>query len=1845
LIQFWESQLDFIFCIYGLSFVLMAVQCLHLSRRDRSLPWGLLAAFGLLHGLLEWLDMLALSLPDGLMFKGLRTLLMAGSFVMLVEFGRRGIQATGFRAPGFWFTLLLLDLAVLGGLSGSLTGLQAACRYALGLPGGLLAGLALARAGQPAEGRERLGLQLAAGVLLVYAWAAGAIPARAEFFPANWLNHATFMATLGFPVQLLRTLCALAIMLGIWLLRGRSYPVTEQEGLLRRSVLPVALVLILGLGWSTTTWRGRQADREQRQKLLAQAQAVAQTIAPEVAASLTFSAADQGRPQFERLRRQLVAYSRGLQQPCLYTLAKRGEQLVFGPESLVPTDPLASSPGTLYENPSRDDFAVFRLRRAQTTGPQTDEYGTFISALAPVLDPQRGEVIMAVGLDLPAAQWQSRIALARLAPLGGMLGLLLLVLGGMMALHWRDELPLPERRRLHHLETLLAASWGLLLTAFLTLLVHAADLHEQRLTFHWLANSQTERVREEIKQLERDLAMVGRYQAGSEEVTSREFATFAGPLARSAPVEALVWVPWVPGSKRPQLRFPPRGPGAPRLDIWEADQQPVALRPHYYPVWHAQPGGANEGLLGFDLGSVAALHPILEECRRTSLTGVYEIRSGEPVGPWQEGLLLLYPVPEAQGLALARVNLQQVLDQGVQAGQGDNNLVDLHLLDLMAAPRPRWLAFHPPTHQQNHAPGKPEHLLLTSGLQCLRPVFAFGHAFAVVAHPGPGFYVANPTRNYLTTALAGLALTLILTVLTSVLRNRHAYLEQEVAAQTALLRESEVSLRTTLHSIGDAVIATDAEGRVRRMNPVAEELTGWRLAEAAGRPLGEVLVLRHTQTRQPLPDPARQVLSSGQGGELPAHTTLISRDGSERQIADSLSPIRDPQGRLTGTVIVFHDISAQYATQEALRRSNERFNQIAEQSREMVWEVDTEGRYTYVSRMCRDIFGYEREELVGRMHFYDLHPVEQREAFKREAFAMFARREPFQNFLNCAETQAGRTVWLSTNGTPILDDEGHLLGYRGADSDVTEHLRAERALRESEAFQRALLEAIPVPVFCKDLQGRYVQCNRAFLEFFGAGREKIMGRTVFDLAPPELARTYHQMDQQLLAAGGRQIYESALQNARGEQRQVVFHKALVTGAGGEVNGLIGAIMDITDRTRIEEELRHSQGELEAFNQQLEEAIARANEMATEAEIANAAKSSFLANMSHEIRTPLNGVIGMTGLLLDTDLSPEQRRYAEVVRNSGESLLWLLNDILDFAKIEAGKLELEVLDFEAQTCLEEVAEALAMRAHENRVELACMVAPEVPGVLRGDPGRLRQVLMNLVGNAVKFTHHGEVVTRVEVEWATAAQVMVRFRVRDTGIGIPAHRLDSLFSPFVQADGSTTRKYGGTGLGLAISRQLVEMMGGELGVESEEGKGSTFSFTVLLDRPSSEGNHQPALAGVQDLEGLRVLVVDDNPVNREYLAVVLEGWGVRYAEASHAAQALRLLREAHRQQDPFQVALLDMAMPEVDGEALARQIRADDRFAETALLLVTSLGSRESEERLAAAGFCGWLAKPIRRSLLLESLHRALNRQPQTPDRPAPLPTPAPASDRRRILLVEDNITNQQVAQGLISKLGFRVDVVANGKEAIKALEEMPYDLVLMDCQMPEMDGFEATAVIRAPQSTVRNRRIPIIALTAHATQGDRAKCLEAGMDDYLSKPISPQLLAQTLIRWLSSADAPAVAAEEQTDAVYDPQALHQRLEGDTELVALVLDSFLTDAPRRLGELREALHTGDTAAARLQAHSLKGAAANLAAPRLQAVAYAAELAADAGKLDQVQALLPELAAACEELLTALQARPAA
>ena len=1033
-----------------------------------------------------------------------------------------------------------------------------------------------------------------------------------------------------------------------------------------------------------------------------------------------------------------------------------------------------------------------------------------------------------------------------------------------------------------------------------------------------------------------------------------------------------------------------------------------------------------------------------------------------------------------------------------------------------------------------------------------------------------------------------------------VVRGRRVVLAsvRDVMDEARAREEAESSsrlLRTIIDAAPCYIFAKNARGEYRLANRALADLFGVEPEQVEG-----LTDIDHGAT----PEQAAayraddlRVIQTGEQVVIPEQRVLRV-DGTLGWFHTVKVPVRLPGSDEPLVLGVCIDITDQKVAHEARLHAEGRYRVLLENSDFAVFELSPEGVLTFASSGWERLLGYAPAEVEGHHLSEFVHPDDLEAPGGLLAGLAGAR---FQGAEYRVLHKNGSVRWHRMFGSPLLQNDGAVLSLLCGTTDITEQKLAEQEAEKrldlltktNEAARigtwevdllQGTIEWSPITREIHEVGPDYVPDLETAIGFYLEGEDRETIRRVFFAAVSD--GEPFDVELRIVTAGGRERWVRAV-------GYPVFER-------GQCRRVYGTFQDIDDRKRAEEALRSA-------NEQLQQAILAANEMAVEAEAASRAKSEFLANMSHEIRTPLNGVIGMLGLLQDTDLQPEQRRYAEVARSSAESLLTVINDILDYSKIEAGRLELEQTPFDLQEMLDDFATVMGVRAFQQGLEFACGLDAGVPNRVVGDPGRLRQILTNLVGNALKFTQSGEIAVRGSLVDEDGDCVRVRFEVRDTGIGIPEDKLDVLFEKFTQVDASTTRRYGGTGLGLAISRQLAELMGGSIGVVSRLGEGSTFWFEVRLRKDAA-----PA-AEDAPFEGQRVLVMDDHAANREIVSAALRSWGLRPAEATDGAQALGMLQQAASEDDPFQAAILDHMMPGLDGIELAECLRADPMTRGVRLLLLSSLGAGSEDDRFDAR-----LTKPVRRSELRQALARVLLGQPEASQGQEQAPKDKQALPAAQVLVAEDNPVNQQVALGVLRKLGVRAQAVANGEEAIRALREFPFDLVLMDVQMPVLDGFEATRRIRSGEAGVPNPRIPIVAMTAHAMQGDRERCLEAGMDDYVSKPVSKEALAQALRRWLGSAGeaAPSEPAHAPT-AVWDVESMLHRLGGDLELAVDVLRAYLDDVPQRLADLRDASERGESQRAKAIAHTVKGASANVGAEAVRQAAAQIESAAAAGE----------------------------
>lgn len=791
---------------------------------------------------------------------------------------------------------------------------------------------------------------------------------------------------------------------------------------------------------------------------------------------------------------------------------------------------------------------------------------------------------------------------------------------------------------------------------------------------------------------------------------------------------------------------------------------------------------------------------------------------------------------------------------------------------------------------------------------------------------------------------------------------------------------------------------------------------------------------------------------------------------------------------------------------------------------------------------------------------------------------------------------------------------------RELQKEITERRQTEKVLEERSAFLDSLIKNTPIGIVALDDKHAVQMCNPAFEKLFRYRQKDICGQPLFKLlSAPDVETDIHS-NRKRFDRG--QITHVITRRKRSDGILVdVEAYSVPLVIEGKLTGAVVLYQDITERKRAEEALRRAKDA---------------------AESANRAKSEFLANMSHEIRTPMNGIIGMTELALDTKLNGEQREYLTMVKSSADSLLTLINDILDFSKIEAGKLEVEQIDFPFEQALGETVKALAMRAHQKGLELAWRVAPEIPERLKGDANRLRQVLVNLVGNSVKFTTRGEIAVEVDKESEDGAVIVLHFRVRDTGIGIAKEKQKMIFEAFTQADSSASRKYGGTGLGLAITTRLVNLMGGRVWLESELGQGSTFHFTTRLHFADETG---AANSGIDRaiLEGVSVLVVDDSKTNRVGLTEMLTKWGMRPEAVESGLAGLGALEAAEKENRAFQLLITDMQMPEMHGLDLLAKIRESAALRKIPAILLSSSVQPEEASHARELGISAYLTKPIQPAELRRAVVNAL--KPATPSQESAKEEQMPSAEfaqGMKVLLTEDNPVNRRLAIALLEKHGHTVSVAENGREAMAILEREKVDVVLMDLQMPVMDGFEAIRAIRAKERR-EGGHLPIVALTAHAMQGDRERCLEAGADDYVTKPIRTTELFAAMERATNREESP------QTDTMppsscgadsLDVAAALDRVEGDRELLDELLRLFIEGSPAAMQEMRQALHERDAHRLDRLAHTIKGSSGSLGANRTAEAALVLEMRARSGALENAGDLIDALQAELDRVLPEME-----
>ena len=900
-------------------------------------------------------------------------------------------------------------------------------------------------------------------------------------------------------------------------------------------------------------------------------------------------------------------------------------------------------------------------------------------------------------------------------------------------------------------------------------------------------------------------------------------------------------------------------------------------------------------------------------------------------------------------------------------------------------------------------------------------------------------------------------------------------------------------------------------------------------------------------------------------------------------------------------------------TEDRLRTSEAFYQTLVDTLPQNILRKDIQGRFTFANKKFCHSVGKPLHEIIGKTDF-DFFPRDMAVKYQRDDARVMTSLENLDT-VEAHITPGGEKLFVHVIKTPLYDSLGRVVGIQGIFWDVTQRKKIEEELAYERDLLRALLDNIPDRIYFKDIHSRFIRCSRSMVKRLGAKEAKeVIGKTDFDFHPRELAQEFHNDEQRIILTGQPLINKLERQtDIAGNDIWATVTKVPIYNQNGAVTGIIGISRDVTQLKKAEE----------ALEQARDEALESAR-----------VKSRFLANMSHEIRTPMYSITGMTGLLTDTRLTQEQREYVQSIRDSTETLLGIINDILDFSKIEAGKLSFEVIDFELRGSIENTVEMLAESAQRKGVELNCWIDAAVPNRLRGDPGRFRQVLANLLANAVKFTEKGEVLVRVTRLAENEDHLTLRFEVSDTGVGIEAKAMPLIFQPFTQGDGSTTRKFGGTGLGLTISKQIVELMKGEIGVESRAGKGSIFWFNLPFQK--QPGPEKPLVAA-EELSNVSIMVAEPHETSRSIFAEMFGSLNSKLTFVQTPEECLDKLRET-----PVDLLVVDISRREFEDMSVVQTIRADPALAAVKVIVLAPIGTRLDPSMMRTAGIAGYMMKPLRLSRVYECLRHVLRGTLIADD--GMTHTARPVEKRNaRVLLAEDNPVNQRLTLRQLKKLGFQAEAVANGREVLQALAQVPYDIILMDCQMPEMDGYEtAKAIRRTPDVT--SSAPYIVALTANAMLGDRDKCLGSGMNDYLPKPLDLADLEGVLERALAKLqpiEQEISARSPCLDEAVIAGLRDLREPNEPDSLKELAELFIKDGWMRLTRLERALADKDFPGASAIAHTLKGSANNLGARHLAGLCQSLENTAKSEDPMESANILLELKGEFQQVERALHA----
>ncbi len=1593
------------------------------------------------------------------------------------------------------------------------------------------------------------------------------------------------------------------------------------------------MILILLAGSLGAWWLMVRAERDMCEDLLGRTRLAAKTVGLEKIKPLTGTPDDVDLPDYRQLKEQFIDI-RAADPNCryVYLMGRRADGTVF---FFLDSEPENSRdylpPGHVFEEASEEDLRVFETGIAAAFGPVTDRWGTWISSLVPITDPQTGEIIALMGMDIDARDWKWNAA----ARAGWSVGITLLMMIGLLTALFTagrvPSTPKPVMRRLLPF-----------LTVMLLVLVLASAFilwreHYDRVIggtaligtdVEWSLKAALERQARGMIMTSHSIAVDSRVQealkAKNSELIPVDYQKMFETLHLEQSLTHFLFYDvnriCVKRVHKPDLI----GGKIERLAALEAERTGKT-------AW-----GIDIGLAG--KAALRSVQPVFEG---RQVVGYIEL------GTEIDGILRELQMPSGVEIALS-IRKEAMRQVNWEEETSQVNLVDdwerlPHSVIIYESKRrlPDFFA-----QLLDHTPSEDHHNQLhwniVDGIRnrsvTISPLAdSSGKEIGDILIMNDVTHLETSFRRDIT--LGGIVSAVILAALLSLSYVILRHTDAGIRAQEEKLRDSREHLAATLRSIGEGVITCNTAGTVVSLNAAAEELTGWSNAEAAGVSIREVFRIINAMSREPAEIPVFRAISEGVNVGLANHTALISKDGTEHQIADSCAPIKDAFGTVSGAVLVFRDVTEEYRQREELRESEERFKQLAAQSRTITWEFTSEGIYTFISPVVKNILGYTPEEIIGKMCFYDLHPQGEHDEIKKTAFGFFTRKEHFRELVRPALTRSGEIRWLSTNGIPLLNPDGTLRGYRGSYTDITERRQMETELTSERTRLAGIIKGTHVGTWEWNVQTGETVFNERWAEIIGYTLEEISPTTIETwnkyCHPDDLKRCKEMLEKNFRGELPYYDVEVRMRHKNGEWVWVYDRGKVVTRTKeGKPLLMLGTHQDITKRKRIENELLtaneryelavsgvndgiwdwdittgelylsprwkqmlgYEDHELENHHNTLlrltyEEDLERVNEhlqryfkgeineysfqfrmkhkdgslhwilakgaavrdeknrpvrMAgshsditlqkkaeeelkvakTQAEAATKAKSVFLANMSHEIRTPLNGVIGFTDLLRNTQLTHEQRLYAENASVSAHSLLNIISDILDFSKIEAGMMTLEYIMTDMFQLFEQSMDIVKFNAQKKKLEILLDLDVNMPRFAMVDPVRLNQVLVNLLGNAVKFTAQGEVELKARYQSLGKSRGVFSISVRDTGIGISKEQQQKLFKAFTQADASTTRKFGGTGLGLTISDMIVSQMGSKIQIESVEGKGSTFFFELSADTASGEIHSRKSISHIK-----RCLVIDDNDNNRLILEHILRSWGIECESCADGLSALEILSKSK----PFDIIICDYNMPRIDGLETIRRIREKMEpmpEKQPMILLYSSSEDPDIHKRSHELGVCFCISKPVKQEQLFACFASVTEQKkgksavatPDTGQKPEAETAAKDIPAGPVILVAEDVHLNMTLVKVLLAKIfpGSVIHEAGTGLAAIHEYLEFHPDLILMDLQMPEMDGREATQKIRKlERDTGLGKRVPIIALSAEAQPEEMEASFKAGIDDYITKPIEAKKLKAVLEKHLRS----------------------------------------------------------------------------------------------------------------------------